>query len=130
MSLADRIKDMRLQADISVSKLAEMAGISKGYLSQLENGEASNPTWQVLTKIAEALGTDPTYLMGAEDSSALEGVHLPGGLKQFIEECQDQGTPIPDEDIRMLSEIKYRGRQPRSSVDWAYLYETIRRTIR
>ncbi len=130
MSLAERIKDLRLQAGLSISKLAEMAGLSKGYLSQLESGEARNPTWQALNKIAEALHTDPTYLTGSDENSTPEGVRLPAGLQEFLKARTDEGEPIPEEDVRMLLGIRYRGRQPHSAEDWAYLYETIRRIIR
>lgn len=36
-------------------ELADKAGISRTYLSNLERGESMNPTWQVVARISKAL---------------------------------------------------------------------------
>ncbi|HDJ24085.1 MAG TPA: XRE family transcriptional regulator [Candidatus Aminicenantes bacterium] len=39
-------------------ELAELAGIPASSLCNIENGKYRNPTWEILSKIAQALGCD------------------------------------------------------------------------
>lgn len=48
------IKRRRLYKNLSITKLSELAGISKSYLSSIENHE-TNPTAHMIQKIAKAL---------------------------------------------------------------------------
>lgn len=54
--LGDNIKRIRKFKGISINKLAKLSGISLGYLSDLENNKAKNPTMEKLNKIANILG--------------------------------------------------------------------------
>ncbi|WP_072888957.1 helix-turn-helix domain-containing protein [Ornithinibacillus halophilus] len=59
-----RLKKVRLEKGYSLSRLAEESGVSKSYLSYLERGLRTNPSLQVLTKIAQTLGCTLEYLLG------------------------------------------------------------------
>ncbi|MGA4721679.1 helix-turn-helix domain-containing protein [Fictibacillus nanhaiensis] len=48
------IKRRRLYKNLSITKLSELAGISKSYLSSIENHE-TNPSAHMIQKIAKAL---------------------------------------------------------------------------
>lgn len=50
-----KIKEIRLSKGLSISKLAEIIGISKGYLSDIEKGAKTNPSTELLERIANAL---------------------------------------------------------------------------
>jgi len=114
---------------MTLGDLERDSGVSKGYLSQLERGEANNPTVDVLTKISHGLGVAVSQLLGEPDSDAAALARLPAGLKSLMEQATERGAPIAEEDVRMLLGIRYRGRQPRTADDWAFLYETIKRII-
>ncbi|MDR7073335.1 helix-turn-helix domain-containing protein [Fictibacillus barbaricus] len=49
-----QITKIRIEKCISLTKLADKAGISKGYLSSIENHK-TNPSAQTIQKIAKAL---------------------------------------------------------------------------
>lgn len=49
------IKNIRKNKKISLKKLSNMTGISRGYLFDLENNRRFNPTMFILEKIAEEL---------------------------------------------------------------------------
>lgn len=68
-----RIKKLRLQKNISLSELAEAAGVAKSYLSNVERGIQSNPSIQVIEKIAGSLQV-PAHdlLFGTQDSDDLD----------------------------------------------------------
>ena len=55
MDLSEKIKQLREKKEISLSKLAETAGISKAYLSQLENNVSKQPSGEVF--VQNCLGT-------------------------------------------------------------------------
>ena len=53
--LGDKIQKIRTQNKISLNKLSKITGISLGYLSDLENNKAVNPSVEKLDLIAKAL---------------------------------------------------------------------------
>lgn len=52
--LGGYIRDQRRQAELSVRKLADLAGVSNPYLSQIERG-LKRPSAEILQQIARAL---------------------------------------------------------------------------
>jgi len=52
--LGQYIRDQRHQAELSVRKLADLAGVSNHYLSQIERG-LKRPSAEILQQIARAL---------------------------------------------------------------------------
>jgi XRE family transcriptional regulator, master regulator for biofilm formation len=59
----NRNKQLRQKKGISLSELANLADVSKSYLSQLERGIQSNPSLQFLVKVATPLDTNIDYLL-------------------------------------------------------------------
>lgn len=54
----DWIRDRRVALGITQAELAERAGISRTYLSQLETGVSANPTHAIVQRLSEALGKE------------------------------------------------------------------------
>ena len=55
-----KIRSLRRAKTVTLDQLATMTGLTKGYLSQIENA-AKTPPFSTLDKIAFALGVDITY---------------------------------------------------------------------
>lgn len=53
--LGDNIRAIRKEKKISINKLSKLTGISLGYLSDLENNKAKNPSVDKLNLIASVL---------------------------------------------------------------------------
>lgn len=53
--LGKRVRKLRIERGLSLSELAEAAGVAKSYLSTIERNIHSNPSVHVLDKIAAAL---------------------------------------------------------------------------
>lgn len=68
-NLGQRIQRIRLAKGHSLSELAEIAGVAKSYLSNVERNIQSNPSIQFMEKIAEALETSVSLLLYGEPSS-------------------------------------------------------------
>ena len=128
MSIGQRIKERREARGLSPSALADLAKVSRGYLSQIEAGDIDNPSAAVLFRIAKNLGTSVAQLLGEvpePGSQGQESEPLDPVLLQF---ARNQG--LQEDDIRMLAGIKRRGVRPQTEDDWRFIYEAIRRSIR
>lgn len=130
MDLSEKIKQLREKKEISLSKLAETAGISKAYLSQLENNVSKQPSGEVLFRIASALGTTIADLLDKPIRvQAKDFGEMPDGLRDLIDE-QGKTLDIREEDVKMLMNIRYRGNQPKTPEDWEHILRTIRIVMR
>lgn len=127
--IGERIASLRRSRNISLPELAKQSGVSKGYLSQLENGIITNPSVDTISKVAGALNISLAELLEAPAKKAKRvPPKLDKGLEQFIKWSKRRGKAIPEDVIEALSRLKKR-RKPLQKEDWAYLYETIRRVI-
>lgn len=61
------VKEIREQKGVSLSELSRLTGISKGFISDLENGKRKNVSVAKLCKIAEALNVEITRLFSCEE---------------------------------------------------------------
>jgi transcriptional regulator with XRE-family HTH domain len=68
-AITNRIRELRSKKNWSLDKLGNVTGLSKGYLSQIENCE-KNPPISPLTKIAFGLGEDVFVLITREPKAA------------------------------------------------------------
>lgn len=57
-------KELRRERNISLAELSKKTNIDQGYLSRLERGEKSNPSAEVLSKLADVFGVTVDYLLG------------------------------------------------------------------
>lgn len=72
--LGNKIKERRELLGISQTDLAEALGTSQNQVSRYERG-ASDPTSEMLLKLASALGTSPNWLTGfGEDEANSSGL--------------------------------------------------------
>lgn len=66
MQLGKKIRDLRLRRGMTVQQLGEATGLSKGFISQVENSRTS-PSLATLSDLAKALETSVAYLVVEED---------------------------------------------------------------
>ncbi|MDQ0191195.1 helix-turn-helix domain-containing protein [Alicyclobacillus cycloheptanicus] len=67
--LGERIHRLRLEKNLSLSELADRAGIAKSYLSAIERFIQVNPSIHVIEKLASVLGVPVQYLIQSEDEA-------------------------------------------------------------
>jgi XRE family transcriptional regulator of biofilm formation len=63
MMIGDIIKKNRLEKNLSLTKLADQAGVSKAYLFNLENNNQKNPSLEIAQRISKVLEIDPFVLL-------------------------------------------------------------------
>jgi len=69
--IGKNLNDIRKQRNLSLDKAAELTGVSKGMLAQIEKG-VSNPTVTTLWKIASGLNVSFSYFMEEEKDEILQ----------------------------------------------------------
>ncbi len=80
------IRAQREAAQVSVRQLAEKAGVSNPYLSQIERGGLRKPSAEVLSQIAKALR------LSAEVLYIRAGILEPGGRRAW---CTTRSSATP-----------------------------------
>ncbi|MDZ5473325.1 helix-turn-helix transcriptional regulator [Bacillus sp. 31A1R] len=94
--IGKNIVEIRKNRGYSMSELAELANISKSYLSNIERSINKNPSLEVMQKIASVLNVDLlTLLNGAE---VREHPHIEKEWVDFLEELKEAG--IEKEEIK------------------------------
>ena len=73
--LVPKLKELRKSQKLTLDQLADMAGLSKSYLWELENRETASPSAQILNALAESLGVSTNYFMD-DVASQPEAKHL------------------------------------------------------
>lgn len=53
----------RVAAGLTQVELARLSGVPQGVISDLETGRRNNPTWDVLSRLAQILGVRPEQLI-------------------------------------------------------------------
>lgn len=121
-AIGERVRQYRGERNLTLSRLATEAGVSKSYISAIEHGEAPRPSGHTLYAIAEALGVTMSDLLGRRLLTEVPG-ERPDSLEEFAREHD-----LPEADVEMLGSIKFRGGQPQSKERWAHIYSAIRGT--
>jgi len=88
--IAKNIKNFRISKKISLDQLAKLSGLTKGYISKIENSDKAPPL-STLIKIANALHIDASLLL-AEDSEAPQDLSLCIVKKNERKEVVSRGT--------------------------------------
>ncbi|MBU7593534.1 helix-turn-helix domain-containing protein [Metabacillus halosaccharovorans] len=68
--VGERLRELRREKGYSISELAELAGVSKSYLSYIERDVQKNPSLQFLKKIALTLEIEVEDLLGSSPTVA------------------------------------------------------------
>lgn len=76
-TLGQRVHRLRRDKGLTLATVAESANVHPSTLVALERGHATNPTWETIWGIAQALGVSPTELVdgvrGPEREAAERG---------------------------------------------------------
>ncbi|WP_318505817.1 helix-turn-helix domain-containing protein [Bacillus sp. T3] len=86
--IGDRVKRLRLEKKMSLTELADQAGVAKSYLSSLERNLQSNPSIQFLEKIATVLGVSVDYfILNKQNTDQLDKDWI-----DLVKEAMDSGV--------------------------------------
>lgn len=76
MTTGERIRQLRIEHQMTQEELGARVGVQKAAIYKYENGLVVNLKRSILEKLAIVLDTTPTYLMGMEDSEQQANMQL------------------------------------------------------
>jgi transcriptional regulator with XRE-family HTH domain len=124
--LGHKVRFYRQGRGWTLINLADKSGVSKAYISDLENGVAGKPNIQYVYAIAVALEVTLDELLEdakpANKSKARKEIgDLPPGLAQLQRELD-----LSDEEVDNLAGINFRGNRPKDAEGWRFLLQAIK----
>ncbi|MFZ3576891.1 helix-turn-helix domain-containing protein [Virgibacillus sp. DJP39] len=107
--IGEKIKKLRQDKKMSISELAEKAGVAKSYLSSIERNLQSNPSIQFIEKIGTVLGVTVNEIIRDEQAdNSME--QLDGEWLKIVQEAMDSG--VSKEQFKEYLEFnKWRSKQ-------------------
>ena len=131
-NVGERIRERRKQLGWTQDELVRKAGISKGFLSNLENGKRSVGA-ETLYDLARALGLSLDYLMtGSDVDTPTQDVQIPKSLAEF---AQREGVSfrhtllLLDLQHRIIAARTPGKKTPKArldDVDWRRFFEAVK----
>lgn len=110
--LGVRIRAARQDQDLSVGALAELSGVSRRMLTQIELGQA-NPSVSILDRVAAGLGTTFAALVGVGADDAPDGVEIwsteAGSWAVLLDAVDTEALSVETWKWKLLGEDTYRG---------------------
>lgn len=105
--IGERIKDYRQRKGYSITQLAELAGVSKSYLSYIERDLRTNPSLEFLGKVAKPLDTTIEELLIENNRKNNASDSIDEEWKVLLNQAIENG--LNKEDFRTLQDfIKFR----------------------
>ena len=103
--LSRKIKQLRLERDMTLEQVATIVGVGKSTVRKWETGMIANMKRDKIALLASALGTTPAYLMGwKEDTKKADSpkeLNLTEGEKMLLELFRQ----IPEDAQKMYLEV-------------------------
>ena len=127
--VGERIKKRRAELDWTQDQLAQKAGISKSFLSDLENGKRSVSANNLLD-IARALSVSLDYLMtGTASQDQKSEVPIPASLARFAAEERlsfRQTLMLLEMQNQIVAHRNAKKKDSLEAVDWRKFYEAVK----
>lgn len=126
-NIGERIKTRRLGLGWTLDRLATEAKVSKGFLSDLENGKRKSAGGDYLKRIAEALGVSLDHLIsGAPTEQTDEDVQIPASLAAFA-----RSESLSFAQTLMMLKLRqqvvaFRSETGSDEFDWKPFYEAVK----
>ena len=132
-TVGDRIREIREEMRMNQEQLAERAGLSKGFLSDLENNKR-NIGSQNLLKIANVLGASVDYLLRGEaaETANAEPIVIPPELSQAAGELElsyAATIELLEAHRSVIARRSNRGLRKFTVEDWKKLHDAIKRVF-
>jgi transcriptional regulator with XRE-family HTH domain len=132
-SVGDRIREIREARKMTQDQLAEQSGISKGFLSDVENNKR-NVSSDNLLRVANVLGASLDYLLrGASSDQVARGpVTIPSELAEAAEKLDlsyTQTVELLDAHRSVIARRSNKHAKQFTVEDWENLYRAIQKVF-
>lgn len=133
-STGDRIRQIREQKKQTQDQLAVAAGISKGFLSDVENNKTDISS-QALLRIANALGASVDYLLKGETKEPVQEhvpVVIPPALSRAAHELRltyAETLELLNAHDSVVARRSLRSQKEFSSEDWIRFHKALKKVF-
>jgi transcriptional regulator with XRE-family HTH domain len=132
-TVGERIREIREKRGMTQDKLAQAAGISKSFLSEVEN-DKSNLGAQILLRIANELGASMDYLLDGtvKVSEEKEPVLIPSALSKYAEKMNltyAETRELLDAHNSVIARRSSRSLKEFAVEDWKRLHAAIKKVF-
>ncbi len=86
------MKSLRLEKNMSLSELAEKAGVAKSYLSSIERNLQSNPSIEFIEKISSVLGVSINDILNVNKGQVEDTNELDSEWLEIVKEAMELGV--------------------------------------
>lgn len=129
-SVGERIRKRRTELEWTQDVLSQKAGISKSFLSDLENGKR-NVGADTLYDIARVLSLSLDYLMTGKEGEAVPAseVQIPAALAAFAAQAGisfRQALTLLEMQQQIIARRSSTKKESLDSVDWQKFYEAVK----
>ena len=131
MALGSRIRARRTELGWTQDELAQKAGISKGFLSDLENGKRGVGA-DTLLDLARVLSASLDFLMtgnSAVQQEIQKEIEIPATLGEFANSAGlsfRQTLTLLDMQRQIIAHRSSSRKENAAGFDWAKFYESVR----
>jgi transcriptional regulator with XRE-family HTH domain len=132
-SVGDRIREIREELGLTLDKLADKTGISKGFLSDVETGKRDISS-EYLLKIADVMGASLDYLLRGENSTSTsarqKAVEIPPELSEAAQQLKlsyAQTLELLEANQSVVARRSSKSLKRFGVDDWKELYKAIRK---
>jgi len=130
MTMGERVRHRRTQLGLTQDDLAQKAGISKSFLSDLENDKRSIGA-ETLLDLGQAMGVSLDFLMTGEASEDQTQKEIPAALATFAAEeglsVRDMMTLLDVQERIMVARKKPKDRI--KQIDWKAFYQSVKKFL-
>ena len=132
-TVGERIREIREKRGMTQENLAEAAGLSKSFLSEVEN-DRSNISSQLLLRIANELGASMDYLLDGKVKEAIERepVVIPSALSEYAEKMNltySETRELLDAHNSVIARRSSRSTKEFTIDDWKKLHVAIKKVF-
>lgn len=132
-TVGDRIREVRGDLSITQDQLAQRAGISKGFLSDVENNKR-NISSENLLRIANVLGASVDYLLRGDvlESSTVEPIVIPPELSQAAQDLDlsyAATVELLEAHRSVIARRSNKELRKFSAEDWKKLHDAIKKVF-
>lgn len=101
------LKKLRAERKMSQRRLAELSGVNRSYINQIEHGKVKSITLNTAKKFADALNVPPSAFFG-EPESRIDIQKIPGGIVRvpiYDDFPVHAGHPVSPMDYCYVAEV-------------------------
>ncbi|MBX3513347.1 MAG: helix-turn-helix transcriptional regulator [Xanthobacteraceae bacterium] len=103
MPLKDRLRELREEQKLSLQDVADRVGASKAHIWDLEQGRSTNPSFELMRKLADCFKVSVANLVG-ENPTGDAGDARVVGMYRDLKELSDRDLDVIQQMVERLKQ--------------------------